>query len=92
MPVEPWMIDLILAGIAVEFVAGAYLFRRSGRPHLIAPFGWFLVSGGALMMAVRMALTGVAGPALAAAMLVSLVTHILSLLGIYRIVRPSAQP
>jgi hypothetical protein len=63
--------DLALLLLAAEAVALWALRRFAGRGPGLAPFAWFLVSGAALLLALRAALTGAGsgwvGAALAAA-------------------------
>ena len=69
------IVDLILAGVAVEALLLAGLRRRLGAgpslPGLLAN----LAAGAALMLALRAALVGSAWPVVAAFMLAGLVAH-----------------
>ncbi|MEM7766553.1 MAG: hypothetical protein AAF253_03590, partial [Pseudomonadota bacterium] len=85
MTITPWMIDAILVGIAVEFGVGAVWLRRLQRPGLVPAFGWFLLSGAALMLALRIVLAGDGGDGLiAAALLASLISHGLAIASVIR--------
>jgi len=69
------MIDAILAAVAIEFLALAYLLRRAARGFLIAPLFFFLASGAALMVALRFSLDGAQAPLIAIPMLAALFLH-----------------
>lgn len=75
--ITPWMIDLVLAGIAAEAVLISALLVRAGRTDWLAPLLWFLASGALLMLALRLALSGLTGPILTLPLLTSLITHIM---------------
>jgi len=89
MALTPWMLDLILAGIAVEAALGTALLVRFRRRWLVRPFLWFLLSGAALMAALRTVLAAagepvaLTGPA-PAFMLASLLGHLLAIVGVLR--------
>ena len=69
------MIDLILAGVALEFLALAYVLRRVGRAFLIMPMFLFLASGAALMAALRFSLEEGQRSLIAIPMLAALFLH-----------------
>jgi hypothetical protein len=78
---SPHFIDLLIAVIAIEGVALAVLvpkLRRAGE------FWWTLASGAALMLAVRLALSGAGALAMGAALSLALVAHILYLNAVLR--------
>ncbi len=57
MPIAPHLIDAILGVIGVELlVLGAVLMSR-GRPELIPPLAFFLLSGAGLIGALRLSLS-----------------------------------
>lgn len=74
------MIDAILIGVVLEFLAIAYFLRRSGRAFLVAPIFFFLASGGALMVALRFSLDGGQRPLIALPMLAALFLHAIFLI------------
>lgn len=78
------MIDVILAGVAIEFLALAYLLRRAGRGLLIAPLFFFLASGAALMVALRFSLDDAQARLIAVPMLAALFLHATFLVVSYR--------
>jgi len=74
MPV--WLVDLILAGVALEASGLALWLRRRGQRRLIRPVLLFLASGTAMLIAVRLALTGAGLAPIGAVLALSGVTHI----------------
>lgn len=84
---EPWMFDLVLVGVAAEFALLALLLARAGHARWIWPLGWFLVSGGLLMAAVRSAVSDVPHPVIAGVLVVSLLTHAACLWSAWTIIR-----
>lgn len=89
MALTPWMLDLILAGIAVEGALGTALLVRFGRRRLVRPFLWFLLSGAALMAALRTVLAAGGHPVplmgpVPALLLASLLGHLLAIGGALR--------
>lgn len=72
---SPWMIDAILIGVAAEFVIVRMLLVRRKAQHLIGPLFFFLLSGGLLLAAVRLALTGAAGAIIALVLLFAGLAH-----------------
>lgn len=87
MTLESWMFDLVLAGVAAEFVLLAFLLARSGHRPWAWPLFWFLVSGGLLMAAVRSALSGVPHAVIGGVLFVSLLTHLACLWTAWKLVR-----
>lgn len=87
MTIAPWMLDLVLIGIAAEFALIAYLLVRSGYRPWAGPVLWFLISGALLMWAVRLALAGDGHPLIGAALALSLVTHLACLWTAWRLLR-----
>ena len=69
------IVDLILAGVAVEAVMLALLRRRFGGGAALPALLANLASGAALMLALRAGLTGAPWPAVAGWMLAGLVAH-----------------
>ena len=78
------MIDVILAGVAIEFLALAWLLHRAARRSLITPLFFFLASGAALMVALRFSLDGAQTPLIAIPMLAALFLHATFLVVSYR--------
>lgn len=87
MPVDitPGLIDLILAGVAVEFVVLAAWLARSAAAHWIWPLLLYLGSGAALMLALRAALSGSDPLWIALPLGVSFFAHGGSLLAVVRL-------
>jgi hypothetical protein len=83
------IVDLILVGVAIEAVALYVLSRKRGR---FAPFAATLLSGAALMLALRAALTGAAWPTVAGWMLAGLAAHVVDLVLRRHALRPDAWP
>lgn len=77
--ISPWMIDLVIAGIAFELVVLVILLRQRHQSRWSIPLFWFLLSGALLMVAIRLAVSGEAATGLAAALIASFVTHALFL-------------
>ncbi|MFN7056303.1 hypothetical protein [Hyphomonas sp.] len=80
----PWMLDLVMLGVAAEFAALAWILYRLRRGRWIAPLGWFLLSGALLIGALRLSLSGAAGEVIALPLAASLVTHILMLRAVWK--------
>ncbi len=87
MTLEPWMFDLVLLGVAIEFVGVAYLLARSGQKPWAWPLMWFLISGALLMAAVRSAISEAPDVVVGGVLFVSLVTHLACLWSAWRIIR-----
>lgn len=87
MTLAPWMFDIVLLGVAAEFVLVTYLLVRSGHRPWAVPVLWFLVSGALLMAAVRFAVSGAGHPLIAGILMVSLLTHLACLWTAWRLVR-----
>jgi hypothetical protein len=83
------IVDLILVGVAVETVALYLLCRKRGR---FAPFAATILSGAALMLALRAALTGAPWTVVAGWMLVGLAAHVGDLVLRRPALRPDAWP
>ena len=71
----PALIDVILIGVIVEFIALSALLWRFGEASWIAPLGLFLSAGALLMAALRASLAGEGDAAIGAAMLAALAAH-----------------
>ncbi len=69
------MIDAILVGVVLEFLAIAWFLRRKGRSFLVTPIFFFLASGAALMVALRFSLDGAQQSLIALPMLAALFLH-----------------
>ncbi len=69
------IIDAILALMVLEAAAIAVWHRASGRPPRLGDVAGTLVSGAALLLAVRAALTGAPWPVIALALLGALIAH-----------------
>lgn len=78
------IIDLILMLVIVEALVLAFVWRRTGRG--ITPLGLAanLASGGALLLAVRMAVTDAPWAAIALCLSLSFVAHVADLAGRWR--------
>ncbi len=76
MTISPWMLDLVSAGIVLEFLLLAYLAQRRGAARWVLPLFWFLLSGLLLMQSVRAALAGSPDIVLGGLLVASLVTHL----------------
>ncbi len=87
MTLEPWMFDLVLAGVAAEFIGLAYLLARAGQRPWAWPLFWFLISGALLMSAVHSALADVPDGVVAVILIVSLLTHLACLWSAWRLIR-----
>ncbi len=74
------IVDLILAGVALEALLLAGLRYRIGAGPALPGLVANLAAGAALMLALRAALTGSAWPMIATFMLVGLVAHVADLL------------
>ncbi len=86
MTLQPWMFDLVIAGVAAEFLALSFLLARAGHRPWAWPLFWFLLSGALLMAAVRSALAGVPHPVIGGVLIVSLLTHVACLWSAWRLV------
>ncbi|MEO0715154.1 MAG: hypothetical protein AAFY37_14725 [Pseudomonadota bacterium] len=84
----PSLIDVILVGIGVEFAVIAAWLRHKSRMDLLLPVGAFLISGGALMAGLRIALSGGPAAIIQGLMLVSFAGHIAALYFGYRAATP----
>ena len=73
--VSPQMLDGVLILLAVEYAILFPLLRHRGASILIAPIGWFLAAGAALIFAVRMALSDAPAAMVGAALAVGFVCH-----------------
>jgi hypothetical protein len=87
MQLETWMFDLVLLGVAAEFALLAMLLRRTGHGRWISPVFWFLVSGGLLMMSVRLGISGGGHVLIGGVLFASLLTHLACLWSAWRLVR-----
>lgn len=76
MSLSPGLIDLILALIALEGIALSVWLARRGAGALIGPVICFLLSGAALMVALRGAVAGWGMLLIQAALLASLILHL----------------
>ena len=72
---SPWMIDAILIGVALEFLLLRAFLAKANAHHLIALLFFFLMSGGFLLAAVRLALTNAPQAFIALALLSAFVSH-----------------
>lgn len=79
MILAPWMLDLVIAGIAAEFALLAFLLARAGHGRWMIPLGWFLLSGALLIGALRLSLANAAPGLIALPLAASLFTHVLML-------------
>ncbi|MFN4024792.1 MAG: hypothetical protein ACK4MQ_08165 [Hyphomonas sp.] len=87
--IAPWMIDLVIAGMAAEFILIAAALVLTGRRTWIAPVFWFLASGALLLIAVRFALAGQESACIGTALIAAFATHILLLVTVWhRIKKP----
>ncbi len=86
MMLAPWMFDLVIAGVAAEFLGLAFLLARAGQKPWAWPLFWFLVSGALLMAAVRSAIAGLPHPVIGGVLIVSLLTHVACLGSAWRLV------
>lgn len=77
--ITPFLIDLIIIAVAIEFVILAALLQRVGATYLITPLFLFLGSGALLLAAIRFALSSMDAGWMAAALFGSLCTHAASL-------------
>jgi len=73
------LIDVILAGVFLEFCVIGYFLRRRGAAHLVQPLLLFLLSGAFLFLAFRLTLSGAPYLAVGAVLLAAMITHILLL-------------
>ena len=73
--VRPFMIDIILLAVVVEFLVLRAILWRRGRDHLVAPLFLFLASGAALMAALRFSLTPQQELLIPLALLAALILH-----------------
>ncbi len=80
----PRMLDGILVGVAVEFVALGAVLVRASATRWIAPLFLFLTSGALLLAALRGALAGAEELWLSAALLASGLAHAGALWTVYR--------
>jgi hypothetical protein len=78
------IIDAILLLVALEAMAIAIYHRATGRGVALGDVVWTLASGAALMLALRIALTGGAWTAIAAPLTAALVTHLVDLVRRWR--------
>ena len=76
---SPLLIDGILVGIGIELAGLTAVLFRTGRRRWIPPMVAFLLSGAALMLALRFALSGASPMLIQASMAVSGLMHILTL-------------
>lgn len=74
--VTPLMLDLVLAGVVVEFIALSFLLARMRARFLIWPLFLFLASGSFLLSAARFVLASADGKLVALTLLASFITHI----------------
>ena len=74
--VSPGLLDALLFLLVLELALGAAWLRARGRSDWIRPLALYLVSGGALIAALRLALVDAAAGPLAFALLVSGVAHV----------------
>lgn len=87
--IAPWMIDLIIAGMAAEFILIAAGLAYAGQRAWIGPVVWFLASGALLLLAVRFALAGQESAYIGTALIAAFATHILLLVAVWhRIKKP----
>jgi hypothetical protein len=86
MTLESWMFDLVILGVAAEFLLLAFLLARAGRKSWAWPLFWFLLSGALLMAAVRSTLAGLPHPVIGGILIVSLLTHVACLGSAWRLV------
>jgi hypothetical protein len=77
-------VDLIVVAIALECVGLAAWLVHAGATRLVTPLLLHLASGALLLLALRASLAGAASAWIAAALLGSLATHLLSLRRSYR--------
>lgn len=75
MSLTPFVLDLILLGVAVEAIVLTVLLRRAGRPGAVFPLWLFLASGAALLGAFRLHLGNTPAPWPAAALGLGFITH-----------------
>jgi len=73
----PFVIDLILIGVVIEFVLLAYYLRRRGAASFIWPAGLFLASGLLLFLALRLVMTSAPQPLLGVTLIGAFISHIL---------------
>ncbi len=74
------MIDLILVSVAAEFFFFRSLLTRANQQKFITPLFLFLVSGGFLLIAVRLALSGVSGALIYVTLLFAFGAHLATLI------------
>jgi hypothetical protein len=87
MELKPWMFDVVLIGVAAEFLLLAFLLARNRHRAWVWPVFWFLLSGALLMTATRSALSGVSDAMIGAILFVSLLTHLACLRSAWQIIR-----
>ncbi len=73
--ISPFLIDIILVGVVVEFLVLFAVLRNAGAAFLIWPLFLFLLSGGFLLAAARLALSASGTLFIGAALFAALVTH-----------------
>lgn len=73
--------DLVLAVMAVEFAALAFVRRRRDAAASLAPLAWTFASGASLVVALRFALTGAPWTWIACALVAALAAHLGDLAG-----------
>lgn len=87
MELKPWMFDVVLIGVAAEFLLLTFLLARNSHRAWVWPLFWFLMSGALLMTATRSALSGVSDVLIGAILFVSLLTHLACLWSAWQIIR-----
>ncbi|MHA7871891.1 MAG: hypothetical protein ACX939_06035 [Hyphococcus sp.] len=74
--VTPQMLDLIIGGVGLEFIALSFVLVRLNARALIAPLGLFLASGAFLFLGARLVMAGVADGPAALSFLAAFASHI----------------
>lgn len=77
--ISPWVLDLILIGVAAEFAILYVLLKTYNAGFLIQPLFFFLLSGAFLLFAVRLMLSSVDLMWIGATLFAALVSHLLLL-------------
>jgi len=75
MAIYPWMIDAILIAVIIEFLVLSAVLKKFSAHDLIAPLFFFLLSGGLLLSALRLALSGSSSTLIALTLLCAFFSH-----------------
>ena len=72
---SPWMIDAILFGVVAEFFLFRSLLIKAGARQFITPLFLFLVSGGFLLIALRLTMADASALLISFALLLAFASH-----------------